>query len=62
MSDGLNERCKFCVNQRQKQYDIEYRGKKKQNIIMNIMIKLKNIVMIIKRKGTKVLEKEENQI
>ena len=61
MGDGLNKQCKFCVNQRQRQYDIEYRGKKENNI-MKIMTKFKNIVVIIKIKGIKIFEKKENQI
>ena len=49
LSDGLYKQCKFCVNQRQKQYDIENRGKKEN--IMKIVVKLKNIVVKIKIKG-----------
>ena len=30
MRDGLNTHCKNCINQKQKQYDIENRGKKRE--------------------------------
>ena len=44
-----------------KQYDIENRGKK-EKIIMKIMIKFKNIVVILKTKGMNILETEDSDL
>ena len=60
--DGIFSQCKSCVIQKQKQYDIVNRDKKKENIITKIKIKLKNIVVIIKIKGMHISEKEKIEI
>ena len=61
MSDGLYKQCRFCVNQKQKQYDIETRGKKRTYYNEN-QIKIKKYRSERKDKRNEYFRKKKIQI